>query len=212
MMNKARRTALAKALPLIEQAQALLAQAKTIAESVRDDEQEVYDNLSEGQQAGDMGEAMQAAVSDMDEGIDALAGLDLKGPAEALGRAADAADDVAPPAMDEEEAETRRMGRLPEWARQRIAGAERRAEEADARLVDVFAEPTDDPEEIVIDDYNSPVRGRVVPSTQVAFPALGIRVRYDRHRKALEVQAVSIGTLCLLPQASNTICLKVDRF
>lgn len=211
-MNKARRTALAKALPLITQAQALLEEARAAVESVRDDEQEVYDNLSEGQQGGDMGDAMQTAISDMDEAIDGIASLKLKEIAEAISRTADAEDDVSPAMMTEEEAEERRMARLPDWAKERIARAEQQAKDADARLVDVFAKPTEDPEEIVIDDYNSPVRGRVVPSNQVAFPALGIRVRYDKQRKALEVQAMSIGTLNILPQASNTICLKVDRF
>lgn len=214
-MNKQRRAALAKALPLIEQAQALLAQAAEIAQGVRDDEQEVYDNMSEGQQNGEAGDAMQTAISSMEEAVDGIAGLDLKSIADAISEAADMGAEVKAPTLSEADAEKRRMARLPEWAKRRIAEAERLTAEADARLASSFGEPDpEDPTEMVLDDYMSPHRGRSLPCRQVMFPALGIRVMVNKRgdKPMLEIQAVSIGMLNILPQASNTILISTQRF
>lgn len=214
-MNKQRRAALAKALPLIEQAQALLTQAAEIAQGVRDDEQEVYDNLSEGQQTGETGDAMQTAISSMEEAIDGIACLELKAIADAVSEAADMGAEVKAATLTEADAEKRRMARLPDWAKRRIAEAERLTAEADARLASSFGDPDPgDVTEIVIDDYLSPHRGRSLPCRQVMFPGLGVRVMVNKRgdKPMLEIQAVSIGMLNILPQASNTILIGTQRF
>lgn len=212
-MNKARRTALAKALPLIAQAQALLAEAKSTVEAVRDDEQDVYENLSEGQQGSDMGDAMQTAISDMEEAIDGLSGISFRDVVSGIERAADEAGDEMPPAdLSPDEFDARRMARLPEWAKKRIADAELKASDADARLADVFAERDEsDSRQAVIDDYASPVCGRVIPSEQIAFPAQKLRVQADRHGRGLLIDGIDMGVLCILPQAGNSILVRVDR-
>lgn len=212
-MNKARRTALAKALPLIAQAQAILLEAKAVIESVRDDEQEVYDNMSEGAQAGDNGETMQAAITDMEEAIDGISSIELKDVADAIERVADVTGaEVVPAKLTQAETEARRMERLPEWAKQRIAAAERKAAEADARLADVFPEVEEgNKRQITIDDYMSPVRGRVVPSDQVAFPGHGIRVSADRHGRGVSIDGLEMGSLSVLPQAGNSVIIRVVR-
>lgn len=212
-MNKQRRIALAKALPLVTQAQALMAQAKAIVESVRNDEQEVYDNLSEGQQGGDMGDAMQTAITDMDEAIDGIAGLDFKGVADGIGRAADElGDEIADATLSDEQIEIRRMDRLPEWAKRRLAETKARADAADARMADVFAVRDEkNPAQIVIDEFQSPVQGRVVPSDQVAFPGHGIRVYADRHGRGVMIDGTEMGTLAIMPQASNSVIIRIVK-
>ena len=62
-MNNQRRKALARALPLLEQMQVLLKDIGTIIDDVKAEEGEAYDNLSEGAQNGDTGEAIQEALS-----------------------------------------------------------------------------------------------------------------------------------------------------
>ena len=212
-MNKARRSALAKALPLIAQAQALLAEAKAAVETVRDDEQEVYDGLSEGQQGSDMGDAMQTAISDMEEAIDGLAAISFKDVVDGIERAADeAGEEIAPAELSADELDARRMARLPDWAKKRIAEAEMKAADADARLADVFAERDEgDDRQAVIDDYTSPVRGRVIPSEQICFPAQKLRVQADRHGRGLMIDGIDMGVLCVLPQAGNSILVRVDK-
>ena len=212
-MNKARRNALAKALPLIAQAQALLAEAKGVVEGVRDDEQEVYDGMSEGQQGGDMGDAMQTAISDMEEAIDGIGSISLKDIVDGIERAADrSGEEIAPASLTEAEAEARRQARLPDWAKRRIAAAEARAEAADARMADVFAERDEkDAKQAVIDDYGSPVRGRVIPSEQIAFPGLGIRVYADRHGRGLAIDGTDMGVVNIVPQSGNSVILRIDR-
>lgn len=212
-MNKQRRSALARALPLIAQAQELLEQARQAVSDVRDEEQEAYDNLSEGAQAGDQGDAMQTAIDGMDEAMDAIASFDVKEIAKTLAGIADRDEETVPPTLTPEEAETRRMARLPKWAKAMIDASDRRARQADERLAELFGEPDEEkPAQIVVDDYESPVRGKVVPATMVSFPSMGIRVRYDDRRKAIEIQAVSIGTLVVLPYASNTLMIRTERF
>lgn len=211
-MNKARRNALAKALPLIVQVQALIKEARDAVECVRDDEKEVYDNLSEGQQNGDMGDAMQRALDDMDEALDGFDGIDLKTIVEALEKVCDDSVDVDGAVLGKAEAEERRMARLPHWVKERIAHAEKRADDADARLGDVFPEWDEKKvKAITIDDYSSPVRGRVIPSDQVAFPAHKLRVSANRHGGGIDVDGLDMGTICILPRASNGVTIRLSR-
>lgn len=62
-MNKARRKELERAVDL-------LYQAKEIIESVRDDEQEAYDNLPESIQYSERGEQMSENVDTLDNAAD----------------------------------------------------------------------------------------------------------------------------------------------
>lgn len=64
-MNADRRKTLAKIAETIEA-------AKTDLESIRDEEQEAFDNMPEGMQQGERGTAMEAAVQELDEAIDGL--------------------------------------------------------------------------------------------------------------------------------------------
>ena len=59
-MNQERRTKIDKAL-------ALMADAKAIIEEVLDEEQEAYDNMPEGLQASERGEAMQEAITNLED-------------------------------------------------------------------------------------------------------------------------------------------------
>jgi hypothetical protein len=75
-MNKMRRAEVAKA-------QALLEEAKTILETVSEEEREAYDNLSEGLQQADRGQQMDAnatslegACESVDSAIDDLGSVE----------------------------------------------------------------------------------------------------------------------------------------
>ena len=61
-MNKARRTELSKLLSTLEGVQNEL-------ETLRDEEQEYYDNMPESLQSGDKGNAAETAISELDDAI-----------------------------------------------------------------------------------------------------------------------------------------------
>ena len=63
-MNDARRKSIDEALAQIEG-------GKGILESVRDEEQETYDNMPEAFQSGEKGEKAQAAIDALEEAINA---------------------------------------------------------------------------------------------------------------------------------------------
>lgn len=62
-MNRARRKELERAVELLQQAQEIIG-------SVRDDEQEAYDNLPEGIQYSERGEQMSEYVDTLDNAAD----------------------------------------------------------------------------------------------------------------------------------------------
>lgn len=64
-MNKARRKEIARAIELIEA-------ARDILESVKDDEQEAFDNMPESLQASERGEAMEGYIYTLEEAVEAL--------------------------------------------------------------------------------------------------------------------------------------------
>ena len=64
-MNKARRKELARVVDLLDQARDLL-------DTIRDEEQEAFDNLPESIQCSERGEAMENCISTMEEMLDYL--------------------------------------------------------------------------------------------------------------------------------------------
>lgn len=61
---------------LIEQARAFADKAQSIIESVRDDEQEAFNNLSESLQGGERGQQMEANIEALTSAYDALGEFD----------------------------------------------------------------------------------------------------------------------------------------
>ena len=64
-MNKVRRKELARVVDLLDQARDLL-------ETIRDEEQEAFDNLPESIQCSERGETMEDYISTMEEMLDYL--------------------------------------------------------------------------------------------------------------------------------------------
>lgn len=64
-MNKPRRKELEKAMDLLRQ-------AFEIIETVRDEEQEAFDNLPEGLQESERGEMMEESIYDMESAMDEI--------------------------------------------------------------------------------------------------------------------------------------------
>lgn len=212
-MNKQRRTSLARALPLIEQAAALLAQAQKQIADVHGEEEEAYDNLSDGQRNGDLGSDMDQCISDLRDAMDAIDTIDLAAIATGVATIANAAEpEIGGPKLTDNELQARRLERLAPWARDMINRAERRAKDADDRLAEAFTDrDLKNSRQIIVDDYDSPVRGKVIPSEQVTFPGLGIRVSASRVGNYLEISGIEMGGLTVRAQASNTLHVRLDR-
>ena len=212
-MNKQRRAALAKALPMLAEAAKILAEARTRVSDVKDDEEEAYNGLSEGSQNGDAGQAMNQAYSDMSDALDALDAIDLKEVVRIVAETAERAEpEIEPARLGEDELRDRRMARLAPWARQELDRAAAAVAKAEGELATSFREA--DPEatrQITVDEYGSPLRGRVVPSDQVAFPRQGIRASVTRDGKAVEIHGLDMGSIVVMPYASNTIHVRTER-
>ena len=74
-MNKQRRKAVAEVQDLIRQAHAILISAGEKVEIIKDEE-ESYDNMPEGIQAGERGEKAQEAINNLDSTKDLLETID----------------------------------------------------------------------------------------------------------------------------------------
>jgi len=76
-MNKERRKALAE---IVAELQALpdLSEIKDRLETLKDEEQEAFDNMSEGLQQSDRGQQMEAAVSAMEEAIELIDAFNIE--------------------------------------------------------------------------------------------------------------------------------------
>ena len=66
-MNKAQRKQLAEAISLLEQAQQIINDAKSIVETIKDEEQEKFDNLNEGMQAMEANQKLEENASALDD-------------------------------------------------------------------------------------------------------------------------------------------------
>lgn len=73
---------------LVSKLEGLKAEAETLGESLRslaDAEQEKFDNMSEGLQGADKGQAIEQAASDLSSAADSLESGDLQGALDSLG-------------------------------------------------------------------------------------------------------------------------------
>jgi flagellar biosynthesis chaperone FliJ len=76
-MNKARRKQIEEARDLLGEANSKMDEAKSILESVKDEEQDAFDNMPESLQEGDRGQQMQVAIEALERCIDNIEGLDF---------------------------------------------------------------------------------------------------------------------------------------
>lgn len=212
-MNKQRRAALAKALPMLEQAAALLAKAREQISTVHDEEEEAYGNLSDGQRDGDLGSEMEQAVSDLSDALDTLDNIDIATVAKSVSNMAhENTPDIAAAVLNDREMQERRHARLAPWAKELIERAEKRAETADIRLAEAFRDSNpENAHEIVIDDYDSPLKGKVIPAERLRFPGLGVDVAVSRDGKFLEIRGYDMGCLTTRGQASNSLNVRLER-
>lgn len=71
-MNKERRKQLKEAVTLLTDAQEKIQEASSIVETCKDEEEESYDNLPEGVQDSERGEAMEENASQLDDAMSEL--------------------------------------------------------------------------------------------------------------------------------------------
>jgi hypothetical protein len=210
-MNNDRRKYLATVAPLLTQITQLAKEAKTIIETVKDEEQEAFDNMSEGRQQGDKGQEMEAAIAEMDGALDELNALDLTEVVEQLERAADRAlaVDAEKGRLTKAEAEQRREERLPQWAKDRYARLEQAMADLEDRFKSQYADATGDPSELLVEDYMSPLRGKVLPFDSVRLGDLIISI--CAHEKgALQIRSnLFTGDMVVRPRSSNEVIIAV---
>jgi hypothetical protein len=75
-MNKATRKILSGLVADAEKITSMIEDLKSQLETIRDEEQEKYDNMPESIQSGDRGEAASAAIDALENAIGKLDGID----------------------------------------------------------------------------------------------------------------------------------------
>lgn len=76
-MNAQRRKALADLMDRLTPLAATITDIKDALESIRDEEQDSFDNMPEGLQQSDRGQASEEAISTLDSAIDDLENFDI---------------------------------------------------------------------------------------------------------------------------------------
>lgn len=76
-MNKERRKEIARLINQLDEARGLLSDLAEAIETLRDEEQDTFDNLPEGFQASERGERIQAAVDALDNAYSEIDCIDL---------------------------------------------------------------------------------------------------------------------------------------
>lgn len=191
----------------------MLGEVRQEIDNVRSDEQDAYDDLSEGHQQGDRGQAMEAAIASLDMALDGIDEIDTENIVRALEEAADRdlGAEGRQRKLSEAEVKERALARLPGWAKELLAGFDRKLADLKAQLDASMPDPTGKIEEAVVSDYISPLNGKVLPTERIRFPALGIEIHADKHREALEIRTYDMGVLTVLPSASNEVYVRARK-
>lgn len=211
-MNNDRRSAIIDAAKHIADCAEMIRIQRDAISDTRDEEQEAFDNRSEGWQNGDAGQEAQAGLDRLGDALDAIDQIDWAAVAAMLGEAIDrGVADMPEAAISEEEAELRRAARLPQWAKDamsRLCDERDRAREQ-AKAVFPDADPERD-DQIIIRDYESPFEGKALP-----FNRLELRgVEFTTQRGYCDGVAIRTGRggLAVRPSSGNEIIVqKVGR-
>lgn len=175
---------------------------------IRDELGESLDNMSDGAREGENGQIMAMDHDALEELIDAIDGFDLKNVIEDASQNLDIKDPDVPEAkLTPAELEEKRMKRLPKWAADRIASAEKARDSAIKEAEKAFGEPQGEPEEFVVWRQHGPFKGKLIPTEIIEVPILGVKLRVqpipgmDEKTWGLEVMAGR--ELMIKPIASN---------
>ena len=71
-MNKARRKAIANLIDRLDTLKGVADEIRSDLETIKDEEREAFENLSESFQEGDRGQAMEAAADALEEAVGAI--------------------------------------------------------------------------------------------------------------------------------------------
>jgi hypothetical protein len=216
-MNKQRSAKARKVLEVIAAARATMEAALDDLRGIRDDLAESLDNMSDGAREGESGQIMAMDHDALEELIDTIDGFDLK---TAIDDAAQNLDiegtDVPEARLDAAEMEERRMRRLPKWAADRIAAAEKTRDTAIEQAEKVFGVPLGEPEEFVIWRQHGPFKGRLIPTEIVEVPELGLKLRVQRvpglEKKTWGLEIMAERNLMIRPQAGNMAFICGERW
>lgn len=212
-MNNDRRSELKTAALQLKTVAEGIEAARAAIENVKAEEQEAFDNMSEGRQGGDAGQTAEAAIAAMETALDGLDVVDLQATAEALEEAAGRSFGVDLPEgkLSAGALEERKWDRVPKFAKDRIAQLERQleaaAEEAKAR----FSDPVEGSKRPVCADYASPLQDKELPVERVRFPQVGITVSVSTRRGGKPVLEIhGSGSLSIFSESSNVIFTRAD--
>jgi hypothetical protein len=76
-MNNTRRKEIARVVAILQEVGPMIAEARDIVESVKDEEEEAHQSLPESLQDGERGQTMQEAIDALDEAHSALDEFDI---------------------------------------------------------------------------------------------------------------------------------------
>lgn len=76
-MNKDRRKAIDAAKMLLDDIRSAIDAAKEAIETIKDEEQDYFDNMPESFQQGDKGDTAQSAIDNLDNAMSELDGFDV---------------------------------------------------------------------------------------------------------------------------------------
>lgn len=207
-MNKQRSEKAKKALEVIAAARNAMESALDDLRVIRDELGESLDNMSDGAREGENGQIMAMDHDALEELIDAIDGFDLKNVIEDASQNLDIKEPDVPEAkLTPAKLQEKRMKRLPKWAADRIASAEKARDSAIKAAEKAFGEPQGEPEEFVVWRQHGPFKGKLIPTEIIEVPILGIKLRVqpipgmDEKTWGLEVMAGR--ELMIKPIASN---------
>lgn len=210
-MNNTRRDALAKIQTHFTTVLHGLSEMRAVLEDAKAEEEEAYSNASQGKQDGDWGQESQACIDAMQTLIDVIDSVDVSEEMDELARAIDRDLEAPKGRLTKAEKESRQAERLPRWAQANLEQMRQLVEQANARAAAMLQDPKEGSMRPVVGDYSSALRGKELPTDIIEFPQVGIRLSYDKHRKAVEIYGMDLGSLVIQANSSNTMYAKVDR-
>lgn len=210
-MNRQRKKDVTRATEMVKQAHELMIQAAAIAEGVLDDEQEIFDNLSEGAQNNDSGEERQSGINALQDFIESIKGIDTEQMLNDLSQQADLSSETGIEAsMTEDQIMERREARLPQWAKQKIDQVIKQRDDAVSQASSLFDDPVPGDPCFTIADSGA-LADKRIPSRRIDVSELGISIYISKgmvgDKVAEMLTVMGNRSLILMPRSSNQFCV-----
>jgi hypothetical protein len=211
-MNNDRRAEIQSIGPELTMLTELVSRIRDQIEGVRDEEQEYLDGMPDGLKGSDRGIASESAIAALDQALSKFDNMDTSSVVSLLEEAAERTVDAHTLECKKARAEPN-FDVLPKFAKDRISKLEAELKRVKRDAAAAFGEPTGAANEMLAADYQSELKGKVLPCERVCWPMYNIEAYVEEGLNGVTIRSNGFaGGVVVEPRSGNEVIVRTQNW